>query len=754
MVSSRSLVEAPDMVSMSLRRAAALLAAVLFLAAPAQAQRKRLTLDDIYEPGKKADFTGNPPANLIWVDDGHYIWPKTEGEGSGKTTEFFRVEARTGKSERLFDPARLEAVLARVPGVKADEARTLARQSSYPMNAARTALLIVAGDDLYRYDLGSDSLVRLTTAPGKEEEPAFSPDGAWVAFVRDGNLLVVGADGRGERTLTTDGGGDVSNGKLDWVYQEEVYGRGQFRAHWWSPDSKSLAFLRLDEKDVPRYTLVDDIADPIKVEVEPYPRAGDPNPSARLGIVKAAGGPVTWMDARRYPADLLIVDVTWARAGGQVLAQVQDREQTWLELVSVAPTDGGTRTLIREQGKAWVERAENVKWLKDGSFLWPSERSGFQHLYHYRADGSLVGAVTSGPWEVRTVHGVDEAGGWVYFSGTERSPIGGDVYRARLDGSGRTRLSTAPGTHVATFNPSFTLYVDSWSDASTPAQVRLHGADGSLVRVVDENPVKALGEYRLSKPEFLQVKTRDGFVMEAMMLKPPDFDPARRYPVYQHTYGGPHAPQVKNSWQGTTGMFHQLLAQQGVIVWICDNRTASGKGAESVWPAYQRFGPLELQDIEDGIAYLKAQPWVDPDRIGINGWSYGGFMVTYALTHSRSFAMGIAGGPVTDWRHYDSIYTERYMKTPEHNPEGYAATSPLAAAANLHGKLLLVHGAIDDNVHPQNTLRFANALQKAGKPFRLMLYPKARHGVVDPLQVKHLRAMMLAFVEETLLAPR
>ena len=742
------------MPSMNGRRAAGLLAAALVLAAPALAQTKRLTIDAIYDPDKKADFTGNPPANLIWIDDDHYLWPKPDPKAP-KTAEWLRVQASTGKTEPFFDAARMEAALARLPGVKREEARTASRELSYAMNPKRTAAVITAGHDPYRYDFGSEAAVRLTSAAGKEEEPAWSPDGTSVAFVRGGNLFVVGADGRGERALTSDGGPDVSNGKLDWVYQEELYGRGLFRAHWWSPDSRSLAFLRLDEKDVPRYTLVDDVEEPIRVEVGPYPRAGEPNPAARLGIVRAAGGAVTWMDAGRYPADILIVDVAWRPDGAQVLAQVQDREQTWLELVGVDPAEGKRTTVLREEGKAWVQRAENLKWLKDSSFLWPSERTGWHHLYHYRPDGTLVGALTSGPWEVRTVHGVDEAGGWVYFSGTERSPVGGDVYRARLDGSARTRLSVAPGTHAASFNPSFTLYVDSWSDAQTPTQVRLHRADGSLVRVIDPNELPALGEYRLSRPELLQVRTRDGFVMEAMMIKPPDFDPARRYPVYEHIYGGPHAPQVKNVWPGTNGMFHQLLAQQGVIVWILDNRTASGKGAESVWPAYQRFGPLELRDVEDGLAYLKRQPWVDPDRIGINGWIYGGFMVTYALTHSRSFAMGIAGGPVTDWRYYDSIYTERYMKTPAHNPEGYAATAPRAAARDLHGKLLLIHGAIDDNVHPQNTLTFASELQKAGQPFRLMLYPKARHGVVDPLQVKHLRAMMLGFIEETLLgAPR
>jgi dipeptidyl-peptidase-4 len=738
----------------SLGRASAL-AAALLLCGPAQAQEKRLTIDDIYDPEKRADFTGNPPnpATLVWVDDDHYLWPKPDPKAP-KSAEWLRVRASTGKTEPLFDPRRMEAVLERLPGVTREEARRLSRETSYAMNPARTAVAVTAGDDLYRYDFGADTAVRLTSAAGEEEEPAWSPDGRLVAFVRAGNLFVVGADGRGERALTSDGGRDVLNGKLDWVYQEELYGRGKFRAHWWSPDSSAIAFLRLDEKEVPRYTLVDDVADPIKVEVEHYPRAGDPNPKARLGIVRAAGGPVVWMDAARYPADILIVDVAWAVGGARVYCQVQDREQTWLELVAVGPADGKPRTVLREQGKAWVDRAEDVQWLKDGSFLWPSERTGWRHLYHYKPDGTLLRAVTAGSWEVRAVHGVDEPGGWVYYSGTERSHIGGDVYRARLDGSARARLSTAAGTHVASFNPSLTRYVDSWSDAHTPAQVRLHAADGASVRVIDENRVAALREYRLSRWEFLQVKTRDGFTMEAMMLKPPDFDPARRYPVYQHTYGGPHAPQVKDAWAGTTGMFHQLLAQRGLVVWICDNRTASGKGAESVWPGYLRFGGPEHQDVEDGVAYLKRQPWVDGDRIGINGWSYGGFMVTYALTHGRSFAMGIAGGPVTDWRHYDSIYTERYMKTPANNRDGYAATSPLAAAADLHGRLLLIHGAIDDNVHPQNTMLFAQALQKAGKPFRMMLYPKARHAVTDAAQVKHLRATMLEFIEDTLLSAR
>jgi len=245
------------------------------------------------------------------------------------------------------------------------------------------------------------------------------------------------------------------------------------------------------------------------------------------------------------------------------------------------------------------------------------------------------------------------------------------------------------------------------------------------------------------------VKARDGFVMEAMMIKPPDFDPSKRYPVYQFTYGGPHSQEVKNVWQ-LQNMYHQLLAQQGIIVWICDNRTASGKGVESTWPAFKHFGEVELRDIEDGVSWLKQQRYVDGSRIGIHGWSFGGFMTAYALTHSTSFVMGIAGGTVADWRNYDSVYTERFMGTPKENPEGYRNSSPRFAADRLHGALFLIHGAIDDNVHVQNTMQLAYELQQAGKPFSLMLYPKSRHGVTDPSLVRHLYGMMLDFTVEHL----
>jgi dipeptidyl-peptidase-4 len=713
---------------------------LIFLCSAALAQEKLLTIDDIFDPVKKVDFGSSPPPSLRWLKDGaHYF--------QSRARQLMKVNAMTGEATPFFDAAKMESALARA-GVSAEDAKRLAHRPSYLMNDARTATLINHAKDLFYYEFGSDKAVRLTNNSDEEVGEEFSPDSRTVSFVRSNNIYVVDiATGR-ERALTTDGAGKILNGQLDWVYQEELYGRGNFKGYWWSPDSTRIVYLRFDENPVHEFTIVDHIPHLQEVEKEFYPKAGDPNPIVRLGIISATGGATQWVDTAKYEGvEPLIVRVGWNPDGKRVVYEIQNREQTWLDLNYADPANGKSETILRETSKAWidVDNVEEPNWLKDGSFLIFSERTGWKHLYHYSADGKLIKQVTDGKWEARTLHGVDEANGFIYFSGTEHSHIAMHAYRIRLDGTGLTRLTQTEGNHAANFNPAFTLFIDTWSDVNTPSQIRLFKADGTLARVIDENKVEALKQYKLGKTEFLQVKTRDGFVMEAMMIKPPDFDPSKKYPVFEFVYGGPHAPMVRNSWGRADYMWHQMLAQKGYIIWVLDNRTASGKGIESAWPLYRNFGELELRDLEDGISWLKSQPYVDSSRIGIWGWSFGGFMTSYALTHSKSFRIGIAGGTVADWRLYDTIYTERFMGTPQNNPEGYKK-GPLAAAKDLSGKLLLIHGMIDDNVHMQNTIQFAYELQKAGKPFQLMLYPKSRHGVADPLLLKHMRTMMTDFV--------
>ena len=734
-----------------MKRRQSLFALVLWLALciPALAQDKLLTIDDIYDPAKKINFGGTTP-NIRWLKDGtHYLL--TNDPSIKNMPRLQKVNAMTGAATAFFDNAKMEAAFLNLSGISTPDAKQLANRGSYLLNSKETAVLINFANDLFYYELGSDKAVRVTHNPDEEVGETFSPDARMIGFVRNNNMFVFDLATQRERQLTTDGGPKILNGRLDWVYQEELYGRGNFEAYWWSPDSTMLAYLRLDENPVHEFTVVDHIPYRQNVEITPYPKAGDPNPTVQLGVVNAAGGGTRWMDTYKYqPSDLLIVRVSWTPDSKKVVYQAQNREQTYLDLNFADAKDGKSTTAFRDTTKAWVEVLDNPHWLKDGSFIWESDRTGWHHLYHYDKDGKLIRQITDGKWELRSFDGIDEDKGLVFFSSTTHSLTGVQPYRVKLDGTGLTRLTPMDGSHRVELSPTGNHFVDFWSDINTPTQTRLYDSNGKMIRVIEENKVAQLAQYKLGKPEFLQVKTRDGFSMQAMMIKPPGFDPKKKYPVLQYTYAGPHAPQVRNGWGGPTYMWHQMLAQKGYLIWVLDNRTASGVSSEMTWPVYKNFGELEMRDIEDGIAWLKSQPYVDDSRIGIWGWSYGGYMTSYALTHSKSFKVGISGAPVTDWRDYDTIYTERYMQTPQNNPEGYRKSSPVHYAKDLHGKLLLIHGAIDDNVHMQNTIQFVYELQKAGKQFELMVYPKSRHGVTDPVLVKHLRTMMMEFIVENL----
>ena len=709
------------------------------------AQRKALTLGAVFDPAIKENFSGNPQKDLIWIDDRSFLWPKTDSRG--EVIDFLLVDTRTGTQKVFLDQNLLRSAIGDTRDGDEDEAARLTRRRKLALNEQRDAILLTISNDIFVYSIRNGKLTQLTSTAAAEEEASFSPDGSKVAFIRDNDLYVMTVTSRRETRLTTDGGPDLLNGKLDWVYQEEIYGRGIFRGYWWSPDSSRIAMLQLDESNVPRFTIVDHIPYHQKLEVINYPKAGDPNPAARLFVIDlATGDRLRVEDAKYADQEVLFVDVSWSPDARDVLFQVQDREQTWLDLNAANAARGTSRTLFRDETPAWVERIGSPHWIGTDNFLWLSERTGYKHLFLYRRDGTLLRQVTKGPWEVRTLHGVDPSRSWIYFSGTERSPTGLDVYRVRTDGSRFSRLTSAPGTHTAVFNASLTHFLDTWSDVTTPPQIHLRRADGGTVRTVDQNPAALLQTHAFIKPEFLQVPTRDGFMMEAMLIKPVNFDPSRTYPVYQHTYGGPQSQQVKNSWSESTGLFHQVLANNGIIVWVCDNRSASGKGAVSAWPIYRNLGELELRDLEDGLSWLKQHPWVDGTRVMINGWSYGGFMSSYALTHSRSFVAGIVGAPVTDWRDYDSVYTERYMLRPQNNEAGYRKAAPRFAGKEIHGKVLIVHGLTDDNVHVQNSIQLAYELQEAGTPFEMMFYPRARHGITDAKFVWHMRQLMLDFI--------
>jgi dipeptidyl-peptidase 4 len=698
---------------------------------------KPITFDTLYNSERPPSFSGRPSSGFVWLDGEHFL--------QGKEGRLWKVHAVTGRCQTFVDQDKLAQGLAILPTIGRPAAQDMAHSTSPHMNPQRTAALFEHENDLYYCSLNGTGAVRLTRTPGSKELATFSPDGKFVAFVRDNNLYVVDVATQTERALTTDGSDLIFNGRADWVYFEEIFNRNR-QAYWWSPDSSRIAYLRFDDAPVRKFTLVDPLANKQAPEVTPYPKAGSPNPLVRLGMVTVAGGTTRWTDLPSYSETAsLLVRAGWMPDAQTVYFYVQDRAQTWLDFCTVPRNGGESTRLFRETTKAWVEAPPAPTFVKGGAFLLASERTGWNHLYHYTREGKLVGPVTSGNWEVQTLHRVDDAEGWVYFSGTRDSHLGGNLYRVKLDGTNLERLTNTPGDHHVTLSPKGDLFLDSWSSHERPVQVRVHRTDKSQARMVDSNPVYALEEYRRGKYDMVKIPAADGFTLEGSILKPPNFDPARRYPVWFMTYAGPHAPTIHDSW-GSGRLRDEMLAQMGYVVFRCDPRSASGKGACSAWTAYRQLGVQELKDIETAIRWLTKESYIDAGRIGMSGHSYGGFMTAYALTHSNLFAAGIAGAPVTDWRSYDSIYTERYMNLPQENPDGYNSTSVVQAAAKLHGKLLILHGLMDDNVHALNSLQLLDALQKADKDFEVMVYPRNRHGIGG----KHHERLVLDFMKRVL----
>ena len=713
-----------------------------------EADDRKLTFDQILE--REVSFGGRwPRASYDATGDAIRVgsdgWQKTlTGQSATPVAE--------ETTSRPVDEGLREA-LEELIGDSSTVDRVLRGRRNRPLYSKDGNAVLVATTDALIYRTVGQPPIRYPHS-GERRIVTLSDDGKMVSWVEGNDLKYLNIATGTIDSITEGGSENLLHGILDWVYQEEVYGRGNFRGHWWSPTGSHVAFLRLDETKVPEFHIVDHVPARQERTMTRYPKAGDPNPVVSVGI-HGIDGKTNWVDLSNYgPGDgILVVRVDWSPAGDQLLLQVQDRLQQSLDLLRVDPETGDTSLILREVSDSWVNVMGPPRWLEDGSFLWFSERTGFRHLYHYAREG--VGfaesgrAITVGDWEFRRIIRLDEVRNEVWFSGSMPSPVESHLYRVSLNGGVVSQLTNDPGTHSVTIAPTGDSFIDRYSSHQIPGETRLCDRNGKIIRVLNVAEVSALGEYDYSHPERHQISARDGYLMEAMVFKPTSFDSNQSYPVFLMTYSGPDSPSVRDRWQSDP--WKQFLCQQGMILLQVNNRSSSGRGQRDTETCYRRLGVGELSDLEDAIDWITSKPWADENRVGITGWSYGGFISAYAMTHSSKFSLGIAGAGVYDWRLYDTIYTERYMQTPALNPEGYAETSVIEGASGLSGHLLIVHGMDDDNVHAQNAMQLVRALQRAGKQFEMMVYPTATHGIRDPQQRRHHRTLVWITIQEHLL---
>lgn len=631
---------------------------------------------------------------------------------------------------------------------------------SYTFDASEKKILIACNSnqifrhsftaDYYLYDIASKSLTKLVDF--QIQEPTFSPDGTKIAYAKENNLYVYDVASKKSTAVTTDGKKNaVINGITDWVYEEEF---AFVRAFDWSKDSKKLAYIRFDESQVPEFSMSIFKKDLYPtIETFKYPKAGEKNSEVSLHIYDAAGNTSKKVELGNYN-DFYIARLQWTNDNNTLSAQVLNRHQDNLDLLFIDGTTAAAKVVLNEKDKAYVDVTDNLTFLKDNSFIWTSEKDGFNHIYVYDKTGKLKNQVTKGNWEVVSYYGFDEKTKTIFYQSTENGSINRDIYRIGLDGKNKTRLTTKVGTSAATFSPNFQYFITTFSSNLVPTTYTLNEAKtGKEIQVIENNQALAdkLKAYNLPAKEFFVLKTAKGNELNAWILKPKDFDPSKKYPVFMYQYSGPGSQQVNNDWNNSDDYWFLSLTQQGYIVACVDGRGTGFKGADFKKVTQKELGKYEVEDQIDAAKVIGAYPYVDASRIGIFGWSYGGFMASNCIFQGNDvFKMAIAVAPVTNWRFYDSVYTERYMQTPQENASGYDQNSPINHVDKLKGKFLLIHGSGDDNVHVQNSMQMMEALIQANKQFDSQIYPDKNHGIYGGKTRIQLYNKMTNFIKENL----
>lgn len=691
-------------------------------------EHKLLTVESIFG---EHNLQGHVMREITWSADGKQVaFFATNGDGKNTQKELWVMDGATGERHLLIAADKLKSILPAMPFPPRQRTGG-ARRPPGPFEFAPdgSAILFRGQISLVWFDLKSQEARSLVLGEEPLTDAKISPDGHWVSFVRDHNVWAVNVSSGTVRALTQGGTEEIRKGELDWVYPEELEIES---GYWWAPDSSAIAYLEMDERKVTQYTIENNINDLRDEEVYRYARAGEPNPIVRVLVAPLDGSEPRVMDIGANP-DILIARVDWMPDSKHLAIQRLERTAKFLELLDADAATGHSSVILTEKDPKFVNVTDILYFFKDGQrFLWSSERSGYRHLYIFKMDGTEVAQITKGDWEVSDVAAVDEDHGLVYFTGTKKSPLERQLYRVALDGSSFTQITQQDGSHTAEFAPGAAAFVDTYSTTMTPPRQDLRRADGTKTAVINENKVPQLQSYNLSPVEFLTVKARDGAMLNASMIKPPNFDAAKKYPVIVYTYGGPYQV-VRNAWGGGNFLFNEMMAQKGYIIFSVDNRGSQGRGRDFERKVYGLAGAPELADQHDGVMYLRTLPYVDGERVGIWGWSFGGYMTLYALFQDpQTFKVGFAGAPVSNWLDYDTIATERFLGLPKDNPEGYKNSSPLNFVAGLQGKLLIGQGTGDDNVHVINTFEVLDEAIKNGKYIEVVLLPGRGHPTSDP----------------------
>ncbi len=713
---------------------------LLFLTAVSTltAQQKNITLEDIWG----GQFRAERLDVLRSLDNGKEYSVLNRSK-NGSTIDVY--DYKSGKKSRtLVNSNNLPEVDQILSYEFSDDESKLLLATKLKQIYRRSAL-----GTYYVYDVDSKKLTLVSDE--QIQEPNFSKDGSKVAFGMNNDLFIKNLKTDETIQITSDGKkNSIINGITDWVYEEEF---AFVRAFDWNKTGNKLAYIKFDETEVPRFSM-DMYGEELypTQEVFKYPKAGEANSKVSLHIYNVNTGETEKIDLDSYNS-YYIPRIKWTEEKNVLSAQLTNRHQNTVNLVFINATDNTSKLILEEKDKAYIDITDNLTFLNDNSFIWTSEKSGWNHIYHYDKTGKLINQITDGDWEVTNYYGFDQNTGRIYYQSTENGSINRDVYSILRSGKNKVRLSDKTGTNSADFSADYTYFINTFHDTETPYLFTLNRAkDGKLIRTIEDNKAlkDKMAKYNISDKEFSTISV-NGNDLNMYTIKPNNFDPNKQYPLFMYQYSGPGSQNVSNSWNTSNDYWHQMLAQDGYIIVCVDGRGTGLKGRDFKKMTQKELGKYEVEDQIAAAQKLSEQPYIDASRTGIWGWSYGGFMSSNCLFQGAdTFEMAIAVAPVTSWRFYDSIYTERYMTTPQENPSGYDENSPLSHVNELKGDYLLVHGSADDNVNVQNSMRLIEALVQANKQFDWAIYPDKNHGIYGGNTRLHLYTKMTNFIKENL----